>query len=153
MKLPYLLVIFIALWVASIFVALFSFESLEQASNFGESFGAVSALLSSLALALAIYSMILQQRQNAQFEKHTVGALEQQAKTIEIIQKSIEEQLATSKVTAITALIDREEQRIENLKEWGKQQGNPMKYNKGIDASSKRIESFNKELMTHVGRK
>ena len=150
MKLRNLLLVFVLVWAAAAFFILFSFDSLEQASNFGESFGAVSALLSSVALALAIYSMILQQKQNEQFEKHTLGALEQQSATIKIVQSNLEEQLATAKITAITALIDREEQRIENLKQWGKQQGDPMKYDKGITAAAKRIEEFNQELMKHA---
>lgn len=68
MKLGFLIAISIIIWVISGFVAFNYFDSLEQASNFGESFGAVSALFSSFALALAIYSMVLQQKQNKQFE-------------------------------------------------------------------------------------
>jgi hypothetical protein len=150
MRLGILISVSIVLWVISGITAFYVFETLEQASNFGESFGAISSLFSSFALALAIYSMVLQQKQNEQFEKYTIASLEQQSKQIEILHKSIEEQLKTAKVTAISTLIDREEIRIDNLKQWGKQQGNINKYEKGIAAASKRVERYNEELRNHA---
>ncbi|GAA5444693.1 hypothetical protein Misp06_02883 [Microbulbifer sp. NBRC 101763] len=150
MRLGILIFISIVLWVISGIIAFYGFESLDQASNFGESFGAISSLFSSFALALAIYSMVLQQKQNDQFEKYTLTALDQQSKQIEIINKSIEEQLKTAKVAAITALIDREEQRIANLKEWGEQKGDINKYENGIAAASRRIEKYNEDLQAHA---
>jgi hypothetical protein len=55
-----------------------------KAANFGDSFGAINALFSGVALALTIYSMILQQRQNAEFEQKTLAAMTQQAETIQL---------------------------------------------------------------------
>jgi len=122
MKLWTLVLSAFLIWLLAAFFLFSYFDTLEQASNFGESFGAVSALFSSLALALAIYSMILQQKQNEHFEKQTRGSLEQQTQQIQMLQKNIEEQLAIAKVTAMTTLISLEEQKIENLKQWGEQQ-------------------------------
>ena len=150
MRLGVLIVLSICLWGASGYIAFYGFESLEQASNFGESFGAVSALFSSFALALAIYSMVLQQKQNKQFEEYTLAALTQQAKQIEILHQSIEDQLKTAKVMAIKTLIDRDEQRVEMFKQWGEQQGDRKKYQNGIAAAEKRIEEYNQELRLHA---
>ena len=150
MKLCFLIAVVLLLWLLSAYSAYHYFENLEQASLFGESFGALSALFSSFALALAIYSMLLQQKQNKQFSEYTLTALEQQSKQVEVLHKNIEEQLKTAKVTALSTLIDREEQRIENLKQWGKQQGNINKYEKGIAAAAKRIEKYNEDLQSHA---
>lgn len=146
MKLGLLIICTLIIWVISGYSAFYYFSSLEEASNFGESFGAVSALFSSFALALAIYSMVLQQKQNKQFEEYTLAALHQQSQQIEVLHGSISEQLKTAKVTAISTLIDREEQQIENLKIWGEQQGNIAKYENGISAASKRIKKYNETL-------
>ncbi len=146
MKLSFIVIISIGLWLLSGYLAFNYFDSLEQASNFGESFGAISALFSSFALALAIYSMVLQQKQNNQFEQYTLTALDQQAKQIEVLHKSIEEQLKTAKVSAISTLIAQEEQKIESLKVWGEQLGDINRYQNGINASSKRVEKYNQYL-------
>ena len=74
-----------------------------------------------IALALAIYSMILQQRQNAEFEQKTLAAMAQQAEALGLIKTSLVQQANVARVTALTYLIEREEQRIETLKEWGLQ--------------------------------
>lgn len=150
MKLGVLIATVIAILIAGAFAQFSYFDTLEQASNFGESFGGISAFFSSVALALAIYSMILQQKQNSAFEKQAFGALEQQAKQIEMLQSNIQEQVAMSKVTALNGLIDREEQQIVNLKSWGTQQGNPNKYEPGIQAASKRIEQYKQKLAIHA---
>lgn len=136
------------LWATSAYMALHHFENLEQASNFGESFGAVSALFSSfaLALALALYSMVLQQKQNRQFEKYSLAALDQQSKQIGVLQSNIEEQLQTSKVSAIAILISQEERTIENLEKWGKDLGNKKKYDNGINSARQRIEKYREDL-------
>lgn len=150
MKLLLLISIALFLWITSGYISLYIFDDLEQASNFGESFGAISSLFSSFALALAVYSMVLQQKQNKQFEEYTLTALDQQAKQIQILHKSIEDQLKNAKVSAISTLIDREEQKIENLKLWGKQQGDINKYENGISAASKRVEKYNRDLQEHA---
>ena len=148
MKLGFLIIGSLIIWIVSGYLAIFYSPSLEAASNFGESFGAVSALFSSFALALAIYSMVLQQKQNKQFEEYTLAALAQQSKQIEVLHSSISEQLKTAKVTAISTLIDRDEQQIENLKMWGKQQGDINKYENGISAASKRVKKYNETLQS-----
>ena len=63
LNLKSLITLFVVLWVVSAIMVLFFAKDLQEANNFGGSFGAVSALFSGLALALAIYSMLLQQKQ------------------------------------------------------------------------------------------
>jgi hypothetical protein len=77
MRLRPFVITFILLWVLSAGLTLWNGD-FAKAANFGDSFGAINALFSGVALALAIYSMILQQRQNAEFEPKpcaTSGAL------------------------------------------------------------------------------
>ncbi|NKZ38872.1 hypothetical protein HF690_07850 [Oleiagrimonas citrea] len=77
MKLRSLIVLFLLLWLGWAFMVPRVFDNLEIAGGYGDSFGGISALFSGLALALAIYSMVLQQRQSAEFERATLGALAQ----------------------------------------------------------------------------
>lgn len=67
-----------------------------------------------------------------------------------MMNRSIDEQLKTAKVMAISTLIDREEQKIENLKQWGEQKGDINKYKQGISAASRRIEEYNRDLRNHA---
>jgi hypothetical protein len=62
--------------------------------------------------------MILQQRQNAEFEQKTLAAMTQQAETIQLIKTSLVQQANVARVTALTYLIEREEQRIEIISKW-----------------------------------
>ena len=146
MKLKPFVISFIILWTLSAIATIWSGD-ITKAGNFGDSFGAINALFSGIALALAIYSMILQQRQNAEFEQKTLVALTQQAETIELIKISLIQQANVAKVTAHTYLIEREEQRIETLKEWGLQSHKDENYySKGIKASQARIDGYQKKI-------
>lgn len=132
MYLKRLVFVFILLWALS---AVFTFwlGDMQSASNFGDSFGAVNALFSGIALALAVYSMILQQRQSAEFEGKTISTLEQQAKTIVIIERNLVQQANMARVNALSFLIQREEDRVEKLKEWGRNSYKDENYySKGI---------------------
>jgi hypothetical protein len=124
---------------------------LDRAGNFGDSFGGVSALFSGFALALAIYSMVLQQKQSAEFERVTLSSLEQQAAAIKLIESSLKEQASTAKVAALSALIDRENQRAETLREWGTLAGDENKYINGIRAAQRRVEDYQNQLRQHAG--
>jgi len=124
---------------------------LDKAGNFGDSFGGVSALFSGLALALAINSMLLQQKQAAEFENVTLVALNHQAAAIKLIEASLTEQASTAKVAALSALIDREEQRAETLRQWGALAGDETKYNNGIKASQRKVDEYQKKLQVHAG--
>lgn len=142
LKLKPLVVSFFLMWVISAAVTLW-YGDVASAGTFGDSFGAINALFSGVALALAIYSMILQQRQNAEFEEKTIKAMNQQAETIELIKTSLVQQANVARVTALTYLVEREEQRIETLKEWGlKSYSNENHYSKGIDAAKRRIDDY-----------
>lgn len=151
MKLRTLIIVFIALWLASAAIVPFFAGSLEQAGNFGDSFGGVSALFSGLALALAIYSMVLQQKQAAEFERVTLATLEQQAAAIKLVERSLSEQASTARVAAISALIDREEQRAETLRQWGMLAGDENKYINGIKAAQRRVDDYQNQLRQHAG--
>ncbi|ELV8587817.1 hypothetical protein QNE20_004257 [Vibrio vulnificus] len=145
MSLNKLLVSCVVLW-ALFALGIYIFDDLDTTSSFGESFGSISALFSSFALALAIYSIVLQQEQNEQFEQQTLKAMQQQSEAIELIKESLEQQATTAKVSAMTTLIDRDEQKIEMLYNWGKQQGDENKYINGINAAKRRIETYNEQL-------
>lgn len=150
MKLRTLIIVFAVLWLVSAFaVPLFSGD-LNRAGNFGDSFGGVSALFSGLALAMAVNSMMLQQKQSAEFEKVTIGALEQQAAAIKLIEKSLVGQANAARVVAITALIDQAEQRIDSLREWGRIAGDENKYANGIRTARQSIEKYQVKLNEHA---
>lgn len=96
---------------------------------------------------MAINSMILQQRQNAEFEQKTLAAMTQQAETIQLIKTSLVQQANVARVTALTYLIEREEQRIETLKEWGVQSYKDENYySKGVKAAKARIEDYQAQI-------
>jgi hypothetical protein len=135
MRLRPFVITFILLWVLSAGLTLWHGD-FAKAANVGDSFGVLNALFLSGALAMAIYSMILQQRQNAEFEQKTLAAITQQAETIQLIKTSLMQQASVARVTALTYLIEREEQRIETLKEWG------VNYSKGIKAAKPRIDDY-----------
>lgn len=142
LKLKPLVLSFFLMWIISAAVTLL-YGDVAAAGTFGDSFGAINALFSGVALALAIYSMILQQRQNAEFEEKTIKAMNQQAETIELIKTSLVQQANVARVTALTYLVEREEQRIETLKEWGlKSHNNENHYSKGIEAAKRRIDDY-----------
>ena len=146
MKLKSLFITCLALWALSAFLTLWHGD-VAKAANFGDSFGAINALFSGIALALAIYSMILQQRQNAEFEQKTLAAMTQQAETIQLIKTSLVQQANVARVTALTYLIEREEQRIETLKEWGMQSYKDENYySKGIKAAKTRIDGYQAQI-------
>lgn len=146
MKLKPFLFSFIFLWALSAGVTLW-YGDIAKAGNFGDSFGAINALFSGIALALAVYSMILQQRQSAEFEQKTLAAMTQQAQTIELIKTSLTQQANVARITALTYLIEREEQRIETLKEWGAQSyKDENHYSKGIKAAQGRINDYQEQI-------
>lgn len=146
MRLRPFVITFILLWALSAGLTLWHGD-IAKAANFGDSFGAVNALFSGVALALAIYSMILQQRQNAEFEQKTLAAMTQQAETIQLIKTSLVQQANVARVTALTYLIEREEQRIETLKEWGMQSYKDENYySKGIKAAKTRIDVYQAQI-------
>lgn len=151
MKLRTLTIAFIVLWIASAIAVPYFAGSLDRAGNFGSSFGAVSALFSGFALALAISSMVLQQRQSAEFEKATLGALTQQAAAIKLIEQTLLAQANTAKVTALSALIDREQQWAETLRQWGEVAGDVNKYGNGIKAANARLEKYHVQLREYAG--
>lgn len=146
MRLRPFVITFILLWAASAGLTLWHGD-IAKAANFGDSFGAINALFSGVALALAIYSMILQQRQNAEFEQKTLAAMAQQAETIQLIKTSLVQQANVARVTALTYLIEREEQRIETLKEWGMQSYKDENYySQGIKAAKTRIDDYQAQI-------
>lgn len=150
MKLRSLIIVFVMLWLGSAWLIPIIAGDLERAGNFGDSFGGVSALFSGLALALAIYSMVLQQKQAAEFEKVTVASLDQQSRAIDLIEKSLAAQANAAKVVALTSLIEHEEQRIDTLRHWGGIAGDENKYVNGIKAAEKRIEHYKTQLKQHA---
>ncbi|MBB3179476.1 hypothetical protein [Variovorax sp. Sphag1AA] len=151
MKLRSLVTFFILLWLASAVAVPYFAGDLSKAGDFGSSFGGVSALFSGFALALAIYSMVLQQKQSAEFERVTLGALEQQASAIKLIEESLAQQASTARTTALTALIDHEEQRVETLRQWGSMAGDENKYSNGIKAAQNRMSQYHAQLREQAG--
>lgn len=146
MKLKPFVISFVLLWALSAVVTLW-YGDFAKAGTFGDSFGAINALFSGVALALAVYSMILQQRQSAEFEHKTLAAMAQQAETIELIKTSLVQQANVARVTALTYLIEREEQRIETLKEWGEQSHKDENYySKGIKAAQARVDDYQEQI-------
>jgi hypothetical protein len=150
MKLKTLIISFVVLWLATAFLVLFVAPSLQDANNFGGSFGGISALFSGLALAMAIYSMVLQQKQSEVFEGRTLKALEHQASAIKLIEASLAQQANAARVAALAALIDRDERRVETLRDWGAQAGDDKKYINGINAAENRIRAYQEQLRRHA---
>lgn len=148
-----LLLGFFAVWVASFF-AFRSLGDWSVAGNIGDSFGAVSALFSGVALALALYSVVLQQRQSAEFEQRTlqaeqrtVAVLEQQSRAIDLIEQSLRQQVHAGRVAALTFMIERQEQRIDRLRDWGRKQfDNENHYKRGIDAANRKISDYGDQI-------
>jgi hypothetical protein len=146
MKIKLFLGMIVGLWVLSALITLL-FGDIGKAGNFGDSFGTINALFSGIALGLAIYSMILQQKQNAEFEQKTLTAMKQQTETIEIVKSSLIQQANVAKIAALTYLVDRQTQRIETLKEWGQQTYNDENYySKGIKAAQSRIADYETQI-------
>lgn len=151
MKLKPFIISFVVLWMLSALVTIL-YGDIAKAGSFGDSFGTINALFSGVALALAVYSMILQQRQSAEFEQKTLAAMTQQAETIELIKTSLVQQANVARVTALTYLIEREEQRIETLKEWGlESHKNENYYSKGIKAAQERADGYQEQIKKVVG--
>lgn len=151
MKLKPFVISFVVLWVLSALATIW-YGDIAKAGSFGDSFGTINALFSGIALALAVYSMILQQRQNAEFEQKTLTAMAQQFETIELIKTSLVQQADVARVTALTYLIERDEQRIETLKEWGLQSHkNENYYSKGIKAAQDRVDGYQEQIKKVVG--
>lgn len=151
MKLKPFIISFVVLWLLSALVTVL-FGDITKAGSFGDSFGTINALFSGIALALAVYSMILQQRQGAEFEQKTLAAMAQQAQTIELIKTSLVQQANVARVTALTYLIEREEQRVETLKKWGiDAYKNENYYSKGIKAAQERVDGYQEEIKKVVG--
>lgn len=144
---------FVLIWIAS-FLFFKSMGDWSTAGNIGDSFGAVGALFSGVALALAVYSAALQQQQNSQFQKDTqqseqrmLDVLVQQSKAIALIEAGLTQQAHAGRVAALTFMIDREEQRMENLREWGHNaHQNENHYARGLDASQRRIRGYEDEI-------
>ncbi len=88
MKLDRLIILLIVVWIAWAVAVPSLLGDLDRAASFGDSFGGISALFSGLALALAVYSMVLQQKQSSEFERVTLATLEQQAAAIKLIEES-----------------------------------------------------------------
>jgi hypothetical protein len=149
----HLVLSFILLWALSFFTFR-AFTDWPTANNIGGSFGAISALFSGLALAMAIYSMLLQQKQANAFEErtrnseqHMVNVLQQQSLSIGLIEKSLQQQIHAGKVAALTFMIDRQEQRIQNLKDWGRASyKDETHYQRGIDAAKNFIKEYESEI-------
>lgn len=126
----------------------------ELAGNIGDSFGAVSAFFSGVALFLAIYSMALQQEQSAEFEQRTlkseqrmVEVMQQQSRAIALIEQSLAQQINAGRVSALTFMVERQEERIERLRDWGRNQyQNENHYGRGIEAASRRIADYEAEI-------
>lgn len=150
MKLRSFVTLFVVLWLASAVAVPYFAGGLDRAGNFGDSFGGVSALFSGLALAMAVWSMLLQQKQSAEFERVTLSTLAQQAAAIQLIESSLKQQANTARVAAIATLIDREEQRIDNLRQWGAVAGDENKYINGIRAAQRRVDDYQQQLRQHA---
>ena len=142
---------FVALWLLSAVAVPYLAGSLDRAGNFGSSFGAVSALFSGIALALAINSMLLQQRQSAEFERVTLASLTHHASAIKLIEQTLIAQADMARVAALSALIQQEELRTETLREWGARAGDESKYSNGIKAAARRIDEYREQLRKYVG--
>lgn len=152
MKLRSLIVLFLLLWLGWAFMVPRVFDNLEIAGGYGDSFGGISALFSGLALALAIYSMVLQQRQSAEFERATLGALAQQSKAIKLIEDGLLAQANQARVTAVLYLIESEGKRIDQLREWGEKKGDENRYQGGIDAAQRRIDEYREQLKRYASQ-
>lgn len=145
-KLKTLIFWFLLFWIVSVIVVAV-YGDLQNAGWFGDSFGAVNSLFSGIALALAIYSMILQQRQNDQFEQQTVSAMQQQAETLSLIKTSLVQQANFARVTALMHMIGSEEERIKQLEDWGRQKENNEKlYAGGIKKAEDNIKRYQEEI-------
>lgn len=153
MKLRTLVFTFISLWLISAVAVPFFAGSLDRANNFGGSFGAVSALFSGFALALAIWSMLQQQRQSSEFERATLATLARQAEAIKLIEQTLIAQANTAQVTALATLIDREERQVENLLQWGRMVNDEHRYANGIKAAQQRIKDYQAKLRHYVSDK
>ena len=126
----------------------------DSAGTFGDMFGAANSLFSGIALAMAIYSMILQQRQAEQFEVTTVALLKQQAESLTALKASLDQQIETGRVAALIAMVDHQDQRIEQLRNWGTQSHQDANYYlKGIQAAERRIEQYQNEIIEIGTRK
>lgn len=146
MKLKPFVISFVVLWLLSALITIW-FGDIAKAGTFGDSFGAINALFSGIALALAIYSMILQQRQNAEFEQKTLAAMSQQTETIELIKTSLVQQANVARVTALTYLVEFEERHIETLKEWGlRSHKDENHYTNGIKAAQARVKDYQEKI-------
>ncbi len=151
MRLRILVLFFLVVWVLWCLGTLWWFgDWSEQAGWFGDSFGGVSALFSGLALALAIYSMLLQQKQASQFEQVTLDTLARQSQAISLIEKSLVAQANPWRVSALTSLIALEDQRIEMLRTWGRDAGDEHKYANGIRAAQSRLERYQEQIRAYA---
>ena len=150
MKLRSLVLTFISLWLCSAVAVPYFAGSLDRANNFGGSFGAVSALFSGFALALAIWSMLQQQRQSSEFERATLATLSRQAEAIKLIERTLVAQANTAQVTALATLIDQEERQVQNLREWGRMFNDERRYANGIKAAQQRIKDYQAKLRHYV---
>lgn len=143
-----ILIFFIGMWLLSIAWLRFIFPDWSSAADFGDSFGAINSLFSGFALILAVYSMLLQQKQNREFEEQTRKSIEQQNSILKLMQDSLIHQANVARVDALKHLIDSDEQRIIDLKNWGLHSShkNENYYSKGIEAAKRRISEYEAEI-------
>jgi hypothetical protein len=157
----------LALWALSPLV-LRHFVDWDTAGNIGDSFGGVSSLFSGIALALAVYSMVLQQKQAAEFEARTLQSeqrllealnsqakalalleqgLQSQADNAQLLKTSLQRQADVARVQAMSISLERYEQRVESLKAWGRSSyQDEYYYRSGIDAAKRKAEAIEAEL-------
>jgi len=62
------------------------------------------------------------------------------------LEKSLVEQASAARVAALAAWIDREEQRVDTLRQWGIWAGDGNKYGNGIRAAEGRIKEYQQRL-------
>jgi hypothetical protein len=118
-----------------------------NAGNLGDAFGLSGALFSGIALIFALQNSVNQENQQAEFNNKLGEQLLQQGKVMEVLQRSIESQINASRTTAITHLISREEQRIDQLEDWGLQTYQDKNYYaRGINASKDRLKQYDLQI-------
>jgi hypothetical protein len=142
------IIFFVLIWLLSILWVRFFFDDWSSAANFGDSFGAINSLFSGFALILAVYSMLLQQKQNTEFQEQTRITTEQQNGILDVMRDNLIQQANAARVAALDHLIDTERQRIADLKNWGlhSEHKNENYYSKGIKAAERRADEYQEKI-------
>ena len=112
-------VIIVFIWISSVFIIGKFYSKISEKGAFGDSFGAVNALFSGIALAGIIYTMNLQRKELKLQRKELIENRKELARTAKAqeeseiaLRRQAENLKITAKLNALTGMVEHYDQRM-----------------------------------------